>query len=252
MNKKNMFLKLLQEEPLTIEQYADLLACSNTVNGVSISKDTVYVCDLSEFPQTRFNAIVVDLDGVPKRTVRTTHELLDEFSQHSLVSYQVIKKSVLAVLKMRIYKFPYLDLETLFMTLDGSAKRNTSIINLTLLDNVLTYSHNMSLLTFCNDLELILPISLRALLRRIEVAARCYFVFYHHELAPRAQLCEIHFIDHWRGHWFKQANTHFSEYYRDVDFKSFYLERFLAQGYEQIKDLAEITSYREYLSVLEN
>lgn len=248
VTKIEKYQAIIEGQPVNVNDMRQLYDCSIFVQGAQLAKTTQFVCDLSDEKDYECQTLILDAYDLPVRTTRTSQELLADFEQQTKTSQKAIKESICAVMKVKKNKFPFINHDCLLMKLSGSARRNTSMVGLTYLDNLTRCScgAESALLTFHNGLEIIIPITYRTIKVNVANAVEYDCIFHQHESLLAQDSLSLTFMKDWTGSYCRLLTDVHKAACKHYNLKVYYLYRYRASSYEMFKEMKLVESVLEY------
>ena len=144
----------------------------------NVKLDHQLMCIISMKNHEEYNSLVLSVSQPPVVTKATSSELL-ESNHHSTDEFKLTKKILDCVYGQKQYLYPHMSSEHVIAPLEGESKGNVDYINVLAIDRISKFSEYQTVISFCNDLDIIVPKSLSCVEKRLERYLQ-HFVSYHY------------------------------------------------------------------------
>ncbi|AQP53082.1 hypothetical protein CBF34_02785 [Vagococcus penaei] len=231
VEKENLYQRVLYGDIVEYFNLMPLIECAIIKNGAVLSGDTIMAIDLtSNAIATDYQTLIINRVGCPILTHKSSQVLLKEFDQTCSLNHNSIRKIIHLLYNRKFRKFPYMKVGTLFMLTDGGVRKNTTLINLTYLDNVTSRARDLPFLTFSNHLEITVPLTYPTIKKRVWQTVKLYTVFFTHELHSLDEEYPHLIFKGWEGSYIIDQRNRFIQLVQKLTLKEFQLFRSYVQG----------------------
>lgn len=176
-DKNDLFVNLLHGEEIHIRDIEKVFSkCSVYKTSVSIGGKTIAVIDIEQ-SSWNYKTMIFFKDRLPVVTKESSTDLLIRHRKKNQRNYYLSKRIIKAIFGKSYYLHPYIEKEVMFIPLEGESKGNVSYLNLMHIDSVVSYNEYESVISFSNDLDMIVPRTIACAKKKLEMYLKHYIGF---------------------------------------------------------------------------
>ncbi len=197
--KMDLLIKIFHGEEVHILDIEKVFSkCSVYKSSVNIGVNTIAVIDI-ERSSDNYRTMIFFKDKLPVVTKESSTDLLLRYRKKNKRNYYLSKRIIKAIFEKSYYLHPYIEKNVMFIPLEGESKGNVSYLNLMSIDSVVSHNEYESVISFSNDLDMIVPRTITCAKNKLKTYLMHYIGFTYSLACFQHQEDKYEAFSHWEG-----------------------------------------------------